>query len=701
MALVALAGGGTPANALTESTQVVPAIDNVRISPAGDQILAVSARGQRRVLIVTDIVTGKSLLAVQPSRTQSLDACRWVSDRRIVCSLFVSPETGPPWRSKRRLRLIALDPDGTDVVPIFPRPPKAAPKVAGVVPMPGGRSPRPWYEDFEHYVVDPWISDAEHLLVAADREAIPYPSLYRVNSDTGRARRVSRWQAGIQFWHTDLTGRLRAGTGWFEFGDDLPSVLGRRPKEPHVGPTAVVFAGSFERLSIERVSGRNGSGPTIPEVLGFDADGRRVYMAARVDGADRTAIWEADSRTFEPLRRLVTDPTRDVSARIIAGSGCGTVGFMHRLPGRPFTWLDKQFGADIDLAQQSLTDSVVAVTSMSRDCRYVTIATSDDRSRRSFFLLDRSTGRIRPLGEQYPGVASQSTARRDYTWIARDGVALPMSVTTPTTDEASGLVVLVHNSMAIDSVAPLDLWPHHLAERGYVVAEPGFRGASGLGAKLRLAGLEKHGRKLREDIADSVAWLADRGIADPRVCYIGRGVGGHLALAAALPGIPARPEQLLCVAVLAPVNPRGTTRHLAAGRDHALMAWARPDSRSEGATLISPLHVVDHTIASSAAVESSTFRSPLRDADHPGFPVLVYGRRPALHERDTRAWRADLEALGSFSWVTPRGSVPETRFLDHAIGLLDQVIEGRPTLREPTDIVQSRRSEAKTANAPP
>lgn len=255
-----------------------------------------------------------------------------------------------------------------------------------------------------------------------------------------------------------------------------------------------------------------------------------------------------------------------------------------------------------------------------------------------------------------------------------------MAVTTPTTAEASGLVLLVHDSMTVDSLAPPDLWPHHLAERGYVVAEPGFRGVLGLGEKFRLAGLEQHGRKLREDISDAVAWLADREIADPsRVCYIGRGVGGHLALVAALAGTSTEREQIQCVAVLATVNPRGTTRHLAARRDRAMMAWAASGASSERLALTSPLHAVGDAGVSSTVipVKSPTFRSPLRDADHPGFPVLVCGKQPALHRRDTRAWRADLEALSSFSWVTPRGSTPETQFLDHATALFGQAIKGQ------------------------
>jgi dipeptidyl aminopeptidase/acylaminoacyl peptidase len=70
-----------------------------------------------------------------------------------------------------------------------------------------------------------------------------------------------------------------------------------------------------------------------------------------------------------------------------------------------------------------------------------------------------------------------------------------------------------------------------LASRGYAVLEPEFRGSRGYGFKLFSAGLKQWGLKMQDDIADSVKWAVDKGIADPeRVCIMGGSYGGYATL---------------------------------------------------------------------------------------------------------------------------------------------------------------------------
>lgn len=113
-----LAGAFAPAFPSESPLVTVPAIDNVRISPSGDRILAVSTEGQRRVLVVTDVATGQAAIAYRPApKAQSLHTCEWVSDIRIVCSIFVYPAPGPPWPRERIVRLILVGHDGSNERP--------------------------------------------------------------------------------------------------------------------------------------------------------------------------------------------------------------------------------------------------------------------------------------------------------------------------------------------------------------------------------------------------------------------------------------------------------------------------------------------------------------------------------------------------------------------------------------------------------
>ena len=73
-----------------------------------------------------------------------------------------------------------------------------------------------------------------------------------------------------------------------------------------------------------------------------------------------------------------------------------------------------------------------------------------------------------------------------------------------------------------------------LADRGYAVIQPNYRGSSGYGTAFAALGRGEWGRKMQDDIDDAVAHLAAEGTIDPaRACIVGASYGGYAALRAA------------------------------------------------------------------------------------------------------------------------------------------------------------------------
>lgn len=687
--LVALAAA-SPASA--ELVPVVygaaPAVADVRISPAGNRALAIVAGDGKHGVAIMDLAGGPPTVALQPDpRRQQLDGCGWASNDRLVCSVFLFPEhrRGPPYPRRRKLRLVAVDVDGGQPLSLLDRRPRKPPKMAGVAKPPMHHP----LEDLEHAVVHYLPRDEAQVLVRAARESRslcqPLPSRRphrRRNAGTRLSVRHLPVACGLAGkaapWHGLVRIRQRAAGG-----------------ERHTAARTLARAhrGGDRRRDVADISGRVGEHDLAgPKILGFSRDGARVYYEARVHGADRAAVWEGDANTLVPKRKIAGDSERDVRAHGIGGEACGVVGFMHPLPDRPFTWLDAAFGQDVAAADAEVPGEVMAVTSMSADCQRVVLAATDHRTRKTFHLLERTSGELRSLGEQYPRLADgDRSERRLARFPTRDGLDLPIALTLPTVPDATRppVVVLLDGSPGPSSADALDTWPHFFASRGYAVAQPAVRGTRGYGTARHTAGRRQRGAKLQEDVADALAWLSARGLGDgSRACLTGRGRGGHLALAAALGSA----ADARCVAVYAARDIRYTKREhdspygpcsLYPCNDQVHweaphFQWFRAASAPAGITATDGADSDD-------GVDRALLRSPLAGAAHPGFPILIKREGAGVvHRAGSSRFRSDVKAIQVFEHIAPVGSDAEGEFLAEAAALFAEVLgddgEGGATL---------------------
>jgi dipeptidyl aminopeptidase/acylaminoacyl peptidase len=85
------------------------------------------------------------------------------------------------------------------------------------------------------------------------------------------------------------------------------------------------------------------------------------------------------------------------------------------------------------------------------------------------------------------------------------------------------------------SAAP---WSAFLADQGYVVLEPNFRGSTGYGEHFRNANVEDSGGGEIDDIAASVQYLVDVGLTDPKRVGISGGSHGGTVVANAVTKYP-------------------------------------------------------------------------------------------------------------------------------------------------------------------
>jgi dipeptidyl aminopeptidase/acylaminoacyl peptidase len=113
---------------------------------------------------------------------------------------------------------------------------------------------------------------------------------------------------------------------------------------------------------------------------------------------------------------------------------------------------------------------------------------------------------------------------------------IPAYLTLPVGKEAKNLplVAVIHGG----PFGVRDEWGFNpdvqfLANRGYAVLQPNYRGSGGYGLHHLTSGYKQWGLAMQDDVTDGVRYLISQGIVDPaRVCIDGGSYGGYATLMA-------------------------------------------------------------------------------------------------------------------------------------------------------------------------
>ncbi|MDP6437621.1 MAG: alpha/beta fold hydrolase [Gammaproteobacteria bacterium] len=95
-------------------------------------------------------------------------------------------------------------------------------------------------------------------------------------------------------------------------------------------------------------------------------------------------------------------------------------------------------------------------------------------------------------------------------------------------------IVLPHGGPMARAYGGFDWLVQFLANRGYVVLQPNFRGSSGYGFQFEMQAVQNWGERMQDDLADAANWMIDQELAIPgKICIVGRSYGGYASLMAA------------------------------------------------------------------------------------------------------------------------------------------------------------------------
>ena len=193
--------------------------------------------------------------------------------------------------------------------------------------------------------------------------------------------------------------------------------------------------------------------------------------------------------------------------------------------------------AEVYEALSALSDGVLNELSSDKEERLWVASFTHDREPDLTYLYDHRTGESRLLFRPRPDLDPTKLApMQGVTYTARDGLQIHALLTLPQGVEHKDLplVVKVHGGPWANDVWRYDPQVQLLANRGYAVIQPNFRGSDGYGRKHMTAAIKELAGAMHNDLIDAADWLVDQGVVDPtRIAIMGGSYGGYSALVGA------------------------------------------------------------------------------------------------------------------------------------------------------------------------
>jgi cephalosporin-C deacetylase-like acetyl esterase len=479
----------------------LPRLEHIALSPDGARVAFVRTDGEERVLAVTDLATGR-LLAKVRAGDEKLRGIEWADDAHVVIETSVTGVLhGNMFRDSRVSEWFQVQVYDLTSGNLFPVPQSTGSADLALLNVVSSLAVRR-------------VKDRSMIFVTGvrlgrgGRGEYAERVLLGVSLDTHAVRLVSEAKPETTGWVIDADGAVAAEETYDRRNGHWSMLI------PHDGRTREAASGT----GLIEFPHFLGLGPTADTLLVSSIEDEEPVwrLLSLKDGAMSPPM--AERKALEhPIESRATH-------RMIGG--------VHVSDSAEFVFFDPAIEQAWQAIVRAFPDEHVIFESASSDFGKVIVRVEGERDGFGYQLVDLTTHRAEALGDIYEGVSKPFEVRR-VTYAAADGLMIPAYLTLPRAKPAQKLplVVLPHGGPAVRDTADFDWWSQALADQGYAVLQPNFRGSQ-LNRAFLTKGFGEWGRKMQTDLSDGVRYLAKEGVVDPaRVCIVGASYGGYAALA--------------------------------------------------------------------------------------------------------------------------------------------------------------------------
>ena len=280
-------------------------------------------------------------------------------------------------------------------------------------------------------------------------------------------------------------------------------------------------------------------------LVGLDPAKPDNVLVIALNGYDTYGLWSFDINTkaMEPVYHRSDVDVYTVRMHSNPWTHTGeVVGAVYYTDKPRVEYLD-----DLERATYAQLESVipyahhVVISSRSYDGATIIVYNVGPKDPGTYYLL--KDGRLQTVGSQKPLIQAEDLAEfRRIEYESRDGMTIPAFLTVPHGKPPFPLVVMPHGGPFVHE-RPYSYtnyypeWAQLLANNGYLVLQPQYRGSQGYGMKFYLAAFQEGGYGgygMQDDKDDGAMYLVEQGLADPdRMAMFGWSYGGYAALVAA------------------------------------------------------------------------------------------------------------------------------------------------------------------------
>lgn len=358
--------------------------------------------------------------------------------------------------------------------------------------------------------------------------------LYEVKISTGERKLLHKNTDRLTRWVFDNKDRLRMATRSAPEGDtEILRVDGDTTKK-------IYTCGVFETCT----------------PFAFDKEDKRVYIATNKGEANLVSLSLLDPQTGN-VKLVETDPMKrvDFSGPLISEVTHEIVATIYYDDKLRIHWKNRDWESDFRRVEKQVPGKEIRGTSTTADDRKWLVVAYADTEPGETYLFDRNTKkltlqfRVREKLDR-----SYLAAMKPIRYESSGGLQIPAYLTVPKGVEAKNLPAIV-----VPHGGPWgrDIWGYNgliqfLANRGYAVLQPNFRGSTGYGKRFLNLGNGEWGQKMQDDLTWGAKYLIQQGIADPkRIGIMGGSYGGYATLA----GVAFTPEMYAAaVDIVGPSN---------------------------------------------------------------------------------------------------------------------------------------------------